>query len=92
MIWNYFKSKAIAEHDNIVDFDFYFNAAEFDLAKLAFVGFANTDFHHSFPDYVGSYLVYDNKIIRPDQNIHRDKGFTLYYEDNSKSCNYLIES
>ena len=81
-----------AEHDNIVDFDFYFNAAEFDLAKLAFMGFANTDFHHSFPDYVGSYLVYDNKIIRPDQNIHRDKGFTLHYEDNSKSCNYLIES
>ena len=80
-----------AEHDNIVSFDFYFNAPEFDLAKLAFMGFANTDFHHSFPDYVGSYLVYDNKIIRPDQNIHRDKGFTLHYEDNSKSCNYLIE-
>jgi len=80
-----------AEHDNIVDFDFYFKAADFDLSKLAFFGFANTDFHHSFPDYVGSYLAYDNNIIRPDQNIHRDKGFTLHYEDNAKSYNYLIE-
>jgi hypothetical protein len=80
-----------AEHDNIVDFDFYFKAADFDLSKLAFFGFANTDFHHSFPDYVGSYLAYDNKIIRPDQNIHRDKGFILHYEDNAKSYNYLIE-
>ena len=80
-----------AEHDNVVDFDFYFKAADFDLSKLAFFGFANTDFHHSFPDYVGSYLAYDNNIIRPDQNIHRDKGFILHYEDNAKSYNYLIE-
>lgn len=80
-----------AEHDNIVDFDFYFKAADFKLSKLAFFGFANTDFHHSFPDYVGSYLAYDNNIIRPDQNIHRDKGFILHYEDNAKSYNYLIE-
>ena len=80
-----------AEHDNIVDFDFYFKAADFDVSKLAFFGFANTDFHHSFPDYVGSYLAYDNNIIRPDQNIHRDKGFILHYEDNAKSYNYLIE-
>ena len=80
------------EHDNIVDFDYYFNAVGFDITKLAFLKFANaTDFHESGPDYVGSYLAYDNKIIEPDQNIHRDKGFTLYYEEGFKSCNFLIE-
>ena len=79
------------EHDNIVDFDYYFNAVGFDITKLAFLKFANaTDFHESGPDYVGSYLAYDNKIIEPDQNIHRDKGFTIHYEPTFKSCDFLL--
>jgi hypothetical protein len=79
------------EHDNIVDFDYYFNAVGFDITKLAFLKFANaTDFHESGPDYVGSYLAYDNKIIKPDQNIHRDKGFTIHYEPTFKSCDFLL--
>ena len=65
---------------------------DFDVSKLAFLQFGNaSEFHQSELNYVGSFLFYDNNIIRPDQNIHRDKGFTLHYEDNSKSCNYLIE-
>lgn len=80
------------EHDNIVDFDFYFDASDFDVTKLAFVKFANaTDFHESAPDYIGSYLSYDNEIIVPDQNIHRDKGFTIYYEPTFQSCSFLLE-
>jgi len=80
------------EHDNIVDFDFYFEAENFDLSKLAFLQFSNmADFHNSAPEYIGSYLIYDNEIIRPDMNIHRDKGFTLHYEDGFKSCDFLIE-
>ena len=80
------------EHDNIVDFDFFLKAVDFDVSKLAFLQFGNaSEFHQSELNYVGSFLFYDNNIIRPDQNIHRDKGFTLHYEDNSKSCNYLIE-
>lgn len=80
------------EHDNIVDFDFFFEAEEFELSKLAFLQFGNmADFHRSAPEYVGSFLVYDNELIRPDMNIHRDKGFTLYYEDGFKSCDFLIE-
>jgi hypothetical protein len=80
------------EHDNIVDFDFFFKAADFDVSKLAFVQFGNaSEFHQSELNYVGSFLSYDNNIIRPDQNIHRDKGFTLYYEKDRKSCNFLIE-
>ncbi len=80
------------EHDNIVDFDFFFKAADFDVSKLAFVQFGNaSEFHQSELNYVGSFLSYDNNIIRPDQNIHRDKGFTLYYEEDRKSCNFLIE-
>lgn len=80
------------EHDNIVDFDFYINAEEFDLSKLAFLGFSNVaDFHNSAPEYVGSFVAYDNELIHPDQNIHRDKGFTLNYEPAFKSCNFLIE-
>ena len=79
------------EHDNIVDFDYYFNAVGFDITKLAFLKFANaTDFHESGPDYVGSYLAYDNKIIEPDQNIHRDKGFTIHYEPTFQSCDFLL--
>lgn len=80
------------EHDNIVDFDFYVEAEEFDLSKLAFLGFSNVpDFHNSAPEYVGSFLAYDNELIRPDQNIHGDKGFTLEYEPSWKSCSFLIE-
>ena len=80
------------EHDNIVDFDFYVEAEEFDLSKLAFLGFSNVpDFHNSAPEYVGSFMAYDNELIRPDQNIHRDKGFTLEYEPSRKSCDFLIE-
>ena len=79
------------EHDNIVDFDYYFDAVDFDVSKLAFLKFANaTDFHESGPDYVGSYLAYDNNIIEPDQNIHRDKGFTIHYEPTFKSCDFLL--
>ena len=80
------------EHDNIVDYDFFFEAEDFDLSKLAFLQYGNaTDFHRSAPEYVGSFLSYDNNIIRPDMNIHRDKGFTLYYEVGLKSCDFLIE-
>lgn len=80
------------EHDNIVDFDYFFNTVDFDVSKLAFLQYGNaTDFHRSAPDYVGSYLAYDTNIIRPDQNIHRDKGFNLEYEPTLKSCNFLIE-
>lgn len=80
------------EHDNIVDFDYFFNTVDFDVSKLAFLQYGNaTDFHRSAPDYVGSYLAYDTNIIRPDQNIHRDKGFTLEYEPTLKSCDFLIE-
>ena len=79
------------EHDNIVDFDYYFDAVDFDVSKLAFLKFANaTDFHESGPDYVGSYLAYDNNIIESDQNIHRDKGFTIHYEPTFKSCDFLL--
>jgi hypothetical protein len=80
------------EHDNIVDFDYYFDAVDFDVTKLAFIKFANaTDFHESSPDYVGSYLSYNNDIIEPDQNIHRDKGFTIHYEPTFQSCDFLLE-
>ena len=80
------------EHDNIVDLDFYIEADDFDLSKLGFLLFANaTDFHKSAPEYVGSYLFYDNNIIRPDMNIHGDKGFSLDYEFGFKSCNFLVE-
>lgn len=80
------------EHDNIVDFDYSFDAVDFNLSKLAFLQFGNaTDFHQSAPEYVGSYLSYNNDIIRPDQNIHRDKGFTIHYEPTLQSCSFLIE-
>ncbi len=80
------------EHDNIVDFDYSFDTVDFKLSKLAFLQFGNAeDFHRSAPDYVGSYLSYDNEIIRPDQNIHRDKGFTIHYEPTLQSCSFLLE-
>lgn len=80
------------EHDNIVDFDYYFEAVDFDVSKLTFLKFANaTDFHESAPNYVGSYLSYNNDIIEPDQNIHRDKGFTIHYEPTFQSCDFLLE-
>jgi hypothetical protein len=79
------------EHDNIVDFDYYFDAVDFDVSKLAFLKFANaTDFHESGPEYIGSYLSYNNDIIEPDQNIHRDKGFTIHYEPTFQSCDFLL--
>jgi hypothetical protein len=90
--YNTRKLNITVEHDNIVDFDYNFNANEFDFSKLAFLGYANTNFHNSYSQYVGSFLAYDNNIIRPEQNIHKDKGFTLYYEDNLMSCNFLIEA
>ena len=86
------KRNVTFEHDNIVKFDFDFKVTEFDLSKLAFLRYANvTDFHRSGPEYVGSFLVYDNNIIHPDIIIYRDKGFTLYYEEGLKSCSFLIE-
>ena len=79
------------EHDNIVDFDYYFDAVDFDVSKLAFLKFANaTDFHESGPEYIGSYLSYNNDIVEPDQNIHRDKGFTIHYEPTFQSCDFLL--
>ena len=79
------------EHDNIVDFDYYFDAVDFDISKLAFLKFANaTDFHESGPEYVGSYLSYNNDIVEPDQNIHRDKGFTIHYKPTFQSCDFLL--
>jgi hypothetical protein len=79
------------EHDNIVYFDYFFEAPELDLSKIAFLQYGNaSDFHRSAFEYIGSFLSYDNKIIRPDQNILRDKGFTLYYEEGFKSCSFLI--
>lgn len=80
------------QHDNIVDIDFYIESKDFDLSKLGFLLFANaTDFHDSAADYVGSYLFYDNDIIHPEINIHRDKGFSLDYESGFKSCNFLVQ-
>jgi hypothetical protein len=80
------------EHDNIVDFDYSFETIDFNLSKLAFLQFVNAeDFHRSASEYVGSYLSYDNEIIRPDQNIHRDKGYTIHYEPTLQSCSFLLE-
>ena len=85
------KRNITVEHDNIVDFDYYFDAIDFDVTKLAFLKFANaTDFHESAPEYVGSYFSYNNDIVEPDQNIHRDKGFTIHYEPTFQSCDFLL--
>lgn len=81
-----------AEHENIVDFDYFFNTVDFEVSKLVFLQYGNaTDFHRSEAEYVGSYLAYDTNIIRPDQNIHRDKGFTIHYEPTFQSCSFLID-
>ena len=78
-------------HDNIVDFDFSIEAEDFDLSKLVFLRYANaTDFHRSAPEYVGSFVAYDNDLIHPNMNIHRDKGFSLYYEPGFLSYDFLI--
>jgi hypothetical protein len=48
------------------------------------------EFHKSEPNYVGSYIFYDNKNIIPDQNIERDKGITLEFENNKRDLAYLM--
>jgi hypothetical protein len=80
------------EHDNIVDFEYYIETKDFNFEKLAFLKYSNmADFHDSGAEYIGSYLIYENELISPEMKIHRDKGFTLYYEPEYKSCSSLID-
>ena len=92
---NNFKSRlqnVTVEHDNIVDFDYYIENVDFNIEKLTFLKFSGmADFHDSGPEYIGSYLFYENELIIPEMNIHRDKGFTFYYEPEYKSCSFLID-
>jgi hypothetical protein len=85
------ENKVVIEHDNIVDLDFYITTEIFNVNKILFLKYANMEeFHKSEPNYVGSYLFYDNKNIIPDQNIERDKGITLEFENNKRDLAYLM--
>jgi hypothetical protein len=80
------------DHDNIVDLDFYIQTKNFEVSKLAFLQYANMDdFRNSAPEYIGSYVFYDNEYFRPEQNIARDKGITLQYEPDYTNLTFLIE-
>ena len=80
------------QHDNIVDFNFYFEVEDFKLSHLRFLQFGGgEDFHESAAKYIGSYLFYNNLKLESEIIIHRDKGFTIEYEPEWKSCTFLIE-
>ncbi|MAJ06911.1 MAG: hypothetical protein CL827_08665 [Crocinitomicaceae bacterium] len=80
------------QHDNIVDFNFYFEVEDFKLSHLGFLQFGGgEDFHESAAKYIGSYLFYNNLKLESEIIIHRDKGFTIEYEPEWKSCTFLIE-
>lgn len=86
------KNNATIFHDNITVFYYEFETENFDLAKLIFLGYSNMDdFRQSGPDYVGSYLAYDSKVLDFDRNWIRDKGIELEYEPNFQSLMFLIE-
>ena len=78
------------EHDCDVNFSFSFDAANFNLSKLAFLKYANGgEFHKSGSNYIGSYLSYDGEIIDPELNIYEEIELHIEYE-GKKSCNYFL--
>ena len=79
------------QHDDIIDYTFYFQTLNFDFKKLLFLTYANyADFRNNSSTTFANYIFYNNEIITPDETWHRDKGIELEYEPRGTSLDFLI--
>lgn len=80
------------DHDDIVDYEYYFECEEFVPAKLRFLSFGGAaDIRRSGEELVANYVIYGDELLDPERNWYRDKGIELYYEDSSMWLRLLIE-
>ena len=83
----------IIDHDDIIDYSFSFQDADFSFEKLAFLAHANhLDFRNSACPTIANYVFYDNIVLRAEETLYRDKGITLEYEPDSLTrLDFLLE-
>jgi hypothetical protein len=85
------KYNVTIQHDDIIDYTFYFETENFDFKKLLFLTYANyADFRNNSSTTFANYIFYDNEILTPDETWHRDKGIELEYEPRGTSLDFLI--
>jgi hypothetical protein len=80
------------EHKNTGTYTYNFEDKNFNLSKLIFLKYSNAlDFTNSSNNQIGSYLFYDNEMIRPDVNIDSSDDVILSYNPAIKSLSFLLE-
>jgi hypothetical protein len=80
------------KHSNNVTFTFNFETNIFSFSKLLFLRFSNAeDFTDSSNNQIGSYLFYDNEMIKPEVNINYADEIILSYNPARKSLKFLLE-
>ena len=80
------------EHNNSVNFTYNIETIDFSFSKLLFLRFSNAeDFTDSSNNQIGSYLFYDNEMIRPELNIDFVDEIILSYNPVRKSLKFLLE-
>lgn len=80
------------DHDDIVDYHYYFDCESFEPHKLRFLSLGGAEeIRHSAEGLVANYVVYGDELLDPERDWYRDKGITLHYEDSGMSLGLLIE-
>jgi len=78
-------------HDDIIEYTYFLEVENFDLTKLLFLAHANYgDFRGNSLTTIANYLFYDNEIVLPDENWHRDKGIELEYESRDINLDFFL--
>jgi hypothetical protein len=82
------------EHNNRATFTYNTETIDFSLSKLSFLAFIYAEeFIDSSNNQIGSYLFYDNEMIRPEVNIDISDEINLRFneERTSRSLGFLLE-
>lgn len=84
--------QVVIEHDDIIDYNFQFEAEAFSFDDLAFLAHANYgDFRGSACPTIANYVFYKHELLIPDETWHRDKGITLTYaSDGLDTLTFLL--
>lgn len=78
-------------HDDIIEYSYYLEVENFDLGKVLFLAHANyADFRGNSLETIANYMFYDNEVVIPDENWHRDKGIELEFESRETNLDFFL--
>lgn len=80
------------DHDDIVDYNYYFECETFEPEKLRFLSHSGAaEIRRSAEELIANELIYGHEHLSPERDWYRDKGIELNYEDGYMWLSLMIE-